>query len=150
MSENVIMEKAVEYSLRATKSEFHRVRILGQNDAAEYIRKFFDDDIMIYESCFILLMNQQNHVIGYAKISQGGVTGTVVDPKIVCKYAVDSLATGVIFAHNHPSGSRKFSDADLMITRKVKEALKWLDVTLHDSMIITEDGYESMASEGLL
>ena len=74
----------------------------------------------IYESVFILLLNRHNNTIGYAKISQGGVTGTVIDVKIIAKYIIDSLASGLILAHNHPSGNTRASSEDINITNKVK------------------------------
>lgn len=114
------------------------------------VRKFFHEDITIYESFFILLLDRQNKTIGWAKISQGGVAGTVVDPKIVAKYAVDALASGVILCHNHPSGNLKPSVADKEITEKMKKGLGFLDIHLIDHMILTESGYTSFADEGLI
>ena len=93
-------------------------------------------------------MSNANKTIGYAKISQGGITGSVVDVRIVCKYAIDSLAVGVIVAHNHPSGTLKPSQSDLDITKKLSTALKTLDVVLLDHVILTADGFYSMKNKG--
>ena len=138
------------FSLKKEKTDIENIKIQNSKDAAEYIRNFYYDDIEIYESCFILLLNRANKTIGYAKISQGGVSGTVVDVKIIVKYAVESLASGVILAHNHPSGNLYPSNGDIAITRKVKEALKLLDSQLLDHVIISADGYKSLADEGIL
>lgn len=142
--------KAIEYSLKATKSDFDRAKIKSSKDAYNYIKQFYFDDIDIYESCFILLLNNSNDVIGYAKISQGGILSTVVDVRLICKYAVDSLATSVILAHNHPSGTLKPSNPDIQITKKTKEALSLFDCTLVDHIILTSNSYSSLADEGFM
>lgn len=134
----------VQFELKRLQTEFPAVKINSIKDAEQVVRKFYGDDIEIFESCFILLLNNANLTIGYAKISQGGITGTVVDTRIVAKYAIESLATGVILAHNHPSGNLTSSNADIMITKKLREGLKIFDIQLLDSMIITKDGYSSV------
>ena len=133
-----------KFELKCSDSEFKSVKITNGDDSFNVIRNFYSDDIEIFESCFILLLNNSNNTIGYAKISQGGITGTVVDIRIIAKYAIDSLATGVIFAHNHPSGNLKASEQDLLMTKKIKEGLKTLDINLIDSLIITSNGYTSI------
>ena len=144
------MKTIEKISLVKEPTEFKRVKIGSSSDASEYIRQFYDSDIEIYESCFILLLNRQNQTIGYSKISQGGIVGTVVDVKIILKYVVESLATGVILAHNHPSGNLKPSREDELITEKIKKALALVDSSLFDHVILTRDGYTSMADEGLI
>ena len=142
--------KAVEYTITAKKQEFDNIKILTSNDAVNFARNFYHDDILIYESSFIILTNASMRTIGYAKISQGGVCGTVVDAKIVAKYAIDCLAAGVIFIHNHPSGNAKASHQDIELSKKLRIGLKMLDVNLTDSIILTENGYMSMVDEGII
>jgi DNA repair protein RadC len=137
-------------SLKKEKSDFPRCKVTSSKDASDYIRQFFYDDIEIFESFFILLLNRANNTIGYAKISQGGIAGTVVDVRIIAKYAIESLCSGVILAHNHPSGNNQPSKEDINITQKIKEALKLFDVTVLDHVILTADNYYSMADEGVL
>lgn len=138
-----------QYQITTKASEFPKKKIRSSDDSYEVIKQFWHEDIEIYESFFILLLNRANMTIGWAKISQGGITGTVVDVKILLKYVVDSLASGVIIAHNHPSGNLIPSQSDIDITRKVKEALSYLDSQLLDHLIITPDnGYHSMADNG--
>ena len=144
------MKTIEKISLVKEPTEFKRVKIGSSSDASEYIRQFYDSDIEIYESCFILLLNRQNQTIGYSKISQGGIVGTVVDVKLILKYVVESLATGVILAHNHPSGNLQPSREDELITEKIKKALALVDSSLFDHVILTRDGYTSMADEGLI
>lgn len=139
-----------ELTLKRNPTDFKRVKIRSSKDGAKYIRNFYSDDLTIFESFFILLLNNQNNTIGYAKISQGGITGTVVDVRIVCKYAIESLCTSVIVCHNHPSGTLNPSRADEAITRKIKQALSLFDIRLLDHIILTEDSYFSFADEGIL
>ena len=101
------------YELKKVKTDFPCQKITSAQDAANFIKNFYGDDIEIFESVFLLLLNQANNTIGYAKISQGGIAGSVVDIRIICKYAVESLSTGVIIAHNHPSGNKKPSESDI-------------------------------------
>lgn len=145
------MEKKIKlYELKKLQSDFPAVSIQSSKDASDFIRQFYSDDIEIFESSFILLMNRARETIGYAKISQGGITGTVVDLRLIAKYAVDSLATQVILAHNHPSGNLKPSEQDIDITRKAKQGLALLDITVDDHIILTKDGYLSLLEEGLM
>jgi DNA repair protein RadC len=138
------------FELRKVQTEFPKVKIANSKGAEEFIRQFYGDDIAIYESFFLLLLNQANHTIGYAKISQGGVGGTVVDPKIVAKYAVDALASRIILAHNHPSGNLVASDADFKVTKKISSAMELLDIQVMDHLILTEDGCLSLADQGFM
>ena len=131
------------YELRRIASEFPKRKVTSSRDAADFMRSFYFEDLTIFESSFILLLNQANDTIGYAKISQGGITGTVVDARIVAHYAVASLATGVILCHNHPSGQCRPSENDLTITSKVKAGLQLLDITLLDHVILTDESYYS-------
>ena len=138
------------YELKKLQTQFPSEKITSSKSAADFIRQFYTDDIEIFESCFLLLLNHANKTIGYAKISQGGITGTVVDVRLIAKYAVEALATGVILCHNHPSGNLKPSQPDIDITTKTKNALYMLDIKLLDHIILTADGYTSLADEGYM
>lgn len=144
------MKKIKRFELKTSQTNLEQVKISNSENAADFIRQFYSDDIEIYESFFILLLNRANKVIGYAKISQGGVCGTVVDKKILLKYVIDSLASGVIIAHNHPSGNTSPSDADIRITKEVKELCKLVDSALLDHVILTADSFYSFADNGNL
>ena len=143
-------KKAVEYSITAKKQNFEIIKIKSSTDSYEFARKFYHEDILIYESSFIILLNRAGNVSGYAKISQGGVCGTIVDTRIIAKYAIDSLAESVIFIHNHPSGNTLPSREDISMSKKIKEALRLFSINLLDSIVLSEDGYYSMADEGVL
>ena len=146
------MKYVSEYKIttKKYKSKLESETITDSKKSYGFIKKFWHKDINIYESFFILLMNQANETMAYAKISQGGVAGTIVDVKIVAKYAVDCLASSVILAHNHPSGNPNPSRADISITKKIKEGLKLLDIQVLDHLILFEGGYTSLADENLM
>lgn len=147
---NKAIMKAKKFDLKATDSEFNKVKITGSESAEQYIRQFYSDDLEIFESFFILLLNRANETIGYAKISQGGIVGTVVDKKILLKYVVESLASGVILAHNHPSGNTNPSEADIKITREIKELCNLIDSPVLDHIILTANSYYSFSDNGKL
>ena len=139
-----------EYKIVPVKNDenFIKVKISSSEDAANYCRQFYFDDITVYESFFLLLLNRENNTIGWAKISQGGITGTVADVTLIAKYVVDSLAKGAIICHNHPSGNLTPSNPDISLTQQVKAALAFFDCKLLDSLILTEQSYYSMGDEG--
>jgi DNA repair protein RadC len=105
---------------------------------------------LITEEFWVVFLNHRNKIIGKQKISAGGLTATVVDIRILFKHAIERLATSIILAHNHPSGTLKPSQADIQLTNKIKEAGKVLDVQLLDHLIIADTGYYSFADEGRL
>lgn len=140
--------KNYNLTVKESESEFKKVKITSSKEAYKVIKQFYHEDIEIYESFFILLLNRANETIGYAKISQGGVTGTVVDTKIIAKYCIDTLASSVILAHNHPSGNLYPSNADIKITTKIKKALGFIDTAVLDHLILSKKGYYSFADEG--
>ena len=137
-------------SLVKEPSLIKNVKITSSTDAYNYCKQFYFGDLEIYESMFLLLLNSANNTTGYAKISQGGISGTVLDIKIILKYALESLASGIILCHNHPSGNTEPSEADKKITNKLKEACKLMDITLLDHVIITKENFTSFADEGLM
>ena len=96
------------------------------------------------------IYHRGNKTIGYAKISQGGIVGTVIDTTIIAKYCVEALAKSVVLCHNHPSGTLLPSEADKAITKKIAEALKIFDCAVLDQIILTEDTYFSFADDGLM
>ena len=118
--------------------------------AADYARQFYLGDIDVYESMFIILLNRANNATSFAKISQGGVIGTVADIKIIAKYAIEGLACSIILIHNHPSGNVQPSKPDEVLTERLREGLKLLDVDLIDHVIISKDNHFSFADNEIL
>ena len=147
-----IKESIIEFTLKATPNPniIAPVFIKKAGDLFAFAKQLYSDDIHIYESFFIICLKPSGKVIGYSKISQGGIGGTLVDIRLICKYALDSLASGIILAHNHPSGNLKPSLADESITKKIKQALDLFDINLLDHLILTDEGYYSFAENYLL
>lgn len=138
------------FELKKLQTDFPAKKITGTQDAANFIRQFWGDDIEVFESFYILMLNRSGITTAYAKISQGGIVGTVVDVRLICKYAIESLCTSVIVAHNHPSGNKLTSGHDKAITAKIKNALAILDIELLDHIILTKSDYYSFADEEAL
>jgi DNA repair protein RadC len=102
-----------------------------------------------HEEFWVLFLNNSNKVLFKTQLSKGGMTGTMVDVRIVFKIAFEQNATAIILAHNHPSGKLQASDADIQITKKIKTAGQQLDIPVLDHIIITENGYYSFVDEGI-
>ena len=141
-----------ELTLKFKSGIIKKVQIKSSKDAADYLRTMFNDDTMeVSESVVVVFMNRCNNSIGWFKVSQGGISGTVIDVRLVLVTALKCLASGMIICHNHPSGNTSPSDADGKITQKLKEAGSLMDVQLLDHLILTPDGgYFSFADEGML
>lgn len=108
------------------------------------------ENIDFIEHFKILLLNRANRVIGLIDISTGGTTGTVVDAKLIFAAAIKANACGIILAHNHPSGTKRPSNADISLTRKLVAIGDMLDISVLDHLILTSEGYYSFSEEGLL
>lgn len=118
-----------------------RTVIRNADDAAKFLFASWDrSTIEHFETVKILLLNRAHQVLGVAIISQGGLSGSVIDIRIVAQYALTANASSVILAHNHPSGNRSPSIADIQITEKVKNAMQLLDIQLLDHLILNKDG----------
>ena len=143
--------KVKEYSLKYNKTGIDTRIIRNSTDTSEVLREVFDaDEINIYECFYILLLNNSLKVQGYAKISQGGITHTTADTKLIAKYAIDSLASNVVLAHNHPSGNTTPSGQDKQLTDNIVKALQLLEVKVIDHIILTDSEYFSFSDSGLL
>lgn len=126
-------------------------KITSSKDVADFIRKTFQrGEVQLQEQFIVLYLNQANEVIGYYKHTKGGINSTIADIRIVLSVALKASAVSIIISHNHPSGNTKPSDADLQLTRKIKESGKVMDINLLDHVIVTKDNYYSFADEGLL
>jgi DNA repair protein RadC len=140
-----------ELKLQYRPSEFICKQLKNSKDSRDIFFQLFEDNIDIYESMFAVYLNRANKTIGFVRISQGGLSGTVVDIRIILKYAIESLASSVIICHNHPSGNHLPSEADKRVTTKLKQACDILEIKLLDHIIITStDAYYSFADNGLI
>jgi DNA repair protein radc len=133
---------------RSVVEPLERRRIASSSDVAEIFQPLLTD--LPHEEFWIILLNRSNKIIEKHRISQGGLSGTVTDIRIIMKLAIDSLASGIIAIHNHPSGNRFPSDADKNITEKLKQASSTFDIQLLDHVIVAHRQFFSFADEGLI
>lgn len=140
---------ALELGKRRRKAEaIDRQKITCSKDVFEYFSAVIGD--YAYETFFILLLNRANKIIRHIQISEGGITGTVADPKKIFKMALEHNATSIILCHNHPSGNINPSEADIRLTKKLKNAGDMLDIPVLDHIVLGDEKYYSFADEGEL
>jgi len=125
-----------------------REKVAGSKDVFELFHGEIADSP--YESFWVLLLNRANRVIRKVNISEGGISGTVADPKKIFKMSLDHNASSLILCHNHPSGNTQPSEADIRLTRKLKEAGLLLDLPVLDHLIVGGESYFSFADEGMI
>lgn len=125
--------------------------VTDPESAAAICRKCFESDLIDWKEEFIVIaLNRANKVLGFYKISSGGVAGTVADPKVIFQFALLCNASRLILSHNHPSGNKQPSHGDRDITDKLVKAGRTLDIEIVDHIIITSEGYTSFCEEGWL
>ncbi len=122
--------------------------IKNGNEVATYLQTILKD--YRREVFAVVFLNRANKINHFEIVSEGGITGTVADPRIILKRALENDAVNIILCHNHPSGSLKPSKADEELTHKIKEAAKYFDIKVLDHLIVSDDGYYSFADEGIL
>jgi DNA repair protein RadC len=144
-----IAEVELVYSTKVKPS--NRIKISSSKDAYEILNQTWNvNTIELREEMKVILLNNWHKVLGIYNVSHGGITGTVADPKLIFAAALKANATGIILAHNHPSGNSQPSQADIGLTRKCKEIGELLDIKILDHMIMTTEGYYSFADEGIM
>jgi DNA repair protein RadC len=140
---------ALELGKRRKESEFSsKSKIYGSRDAADFFQPLLGD--LNHEEFWVMLLNRGNKIIDTFMVSQGGISGTIIDVRLILKKALEKLASSMILCHNHPSGTMQASDADNKITTKIKEAALLMDITVLDHIIIGQNKYLSFADEGML
>jgi len=125
-----------------------KVKISSSNEIADYLQTALKD--YSYEVFAVVFLNRANKIKSFQMISTGGLTGTVADPRIILKKALEEEATSLVLVHNHPSGNLKPSRADEELTQKIRLAASYMDIMVLDHIIVSEEGYYSFADEGLL
>ncbi len=144
---NTIREIKLSYS----KNGIEYIKITDSNSAYNVLLENWDaDTIQLQEEFKVLLLNRANHVLGIYNLSKGGVSGTIVDIKLLLAATIKANASGIIIAHNHPSGNLKPSTNDVQLTKKIKDATKLCDISLLDHLIICNHAYYSFSDEGKL
>lgn len=141
-----ISEISLNYKRKVKASE--RPRVSCSKDAEKLFRENWNDlTINLYEEFKILLLDRNNSCMGIVPISQGGVSGTLVDAKLVFASALKARACAIILGHNHPSGNTKPSQSDISLTKRFVKGASYLDLKILDHLILTEDSYHSFADE---
>jgi|SRR6185312_4885733 len=144
----ITIAAALELSKRRRQAEVkEKEKIGGSKDVYEYFHHLAD---LRNEEFWVMYLNRANKIISAQKISQGGITGTVADTRIIFKIALDHFACAIILCHNHPSGNLTPSEEDKTLTKKIKQAGQILDINTLDHLIISDAGYFSFADEGML
>lgn len=133
---------------RQATNPLQKITVTSSSDIAEYLTIKLRD--YRHEVFGVLFLNRANKINHFEIISEGGITGTVADPRIILKKALEEDAVSIILCHNHPSGSLKPSRADEELTLKIKEASKFFDIRILDHLIVSDSGYYSFADEGIL
>lgn len=140
---------AAEFGRRVARATARDVEcITSDGDVVQLMRPIFDG--MSHEECWALYLTSSNRIIERQRVSQGGVQATVVDHRLIVKRALELLSTQIILVHNHPSGAASPSDADKVLTRKIKEAAALFDIQLLDHIIISSEGHFSLRREGMM
>ncbi|MEO6540964.1 MAG: DNA repair protein RadC [Ferruginibacter sp.] len=148
-AKSIIIAAALELGRRRHGSEaLEKTVIRSSRDIAQYLQATLKDHS--YEVFAVVFLNRANKINHFEIISKGGITGTVADPRVILKKALEEDATSIVLCHNHPSGNLQPSRADEELTKKIKEAAGYFDIKIIDHIIVSEEGFYSFADEGIL
>jgi len=139
---------ALELGIRRNASGIKKDLVTKSGDIANYLRATLE--YRKQEVFAVVFLNRGNKVTHLEIISEGGLTGTVADPRVILKKALENDATSLVLCHNHPSGNLRPSKADEILTQKIKQAAAFLDISIMDHIIVSNEGYFSFADEGML
>lgn len=148
-AKSIIIAAALELGRRRHASAaLEKTVVRSSRDIAAYLQATLKD--YSYEVFAVVFLNRANKINHFEIISKGGITGTVADPRVILKKALEEDATAIVLCHNHPSGNLKPSRADEDLTKKIKEAAAYFDIKIIDHIIVSEDGFYSFADDGIL
>ncbi|MBO2546111.1 JAB domain-containing protein [Salegentibacter sp. BDJ18] len=150
MTTNIFDIAEVSISYKTGRITADRNKINSSQCAYSIAKQAAADHIEHYECFYIMMLNNANQVLGVSKLSQGGITGTLVDIRLIFQHLLKANATSLILFHNHPSGTLRPSEPDKKLTAKIKDACAFFDIKLLDHLIITEESYFSFADDGIL
>lgn len=139
---------AMELGIRRNMADYKKEVILTSRDLANYLKAQFQ--FKRHEVFAVVFLNRANKINHFEIISEGGITGTVADPRIILKRALEHDAISMVLCHNHPSGSLKPSRQDEELTERIKIAAKFFDIRIMDHLIVSDEGFYSFADEGIL
>lgn len=144
----ITIAAALELGVRRNMAENKKEVILSSKDIAGFLQAQLQ--YKSHEVFAVVFLNRSNKINHYEIISEGGITGTVADPRIILKKALEHEAVSIVLCHNHPSGNLKPSRQDQELTNKIKEAAQYFDIKVLDHIIVSNEGYYSFADEGML
>ncbi len=147
-AKSITIAAALELGIRRSANNSKKEYITRSGDIADYLRATLE--FKKKEVFAVVFLNRGNKVTHTEIISEGGMTSTVADPRIILRKALEHEATAIILCHNHPSGNLQPSHADELLTQKIKQAASFLDIRIMDHIIVSNEGYFSFADEGLL
>ena len=145
---NQVSEVQLSYKNKVKKAD--RIKISNSQNCYDAVKDYYSDFVDYKEKFGVLVMNRDNEALAFKIVSEGDLTGTVVDMKEIFLIAIKVRGSSIIIFHNHPSGKLKPSESDKKITDKISKSGKMLDVNLLDHIIISSEGYYSFADEGLI
>jgi len=149
MARAITLQAALELGNRRNNS-YGEEKIMIRNSESAFALLYPIIGELDHEEFWIIILNRAHKVLKTEKISQGGLTGTVIDTRMILKHALDKRATSIIISHNHPSGNKTPSEADISITKKIKHAAGIMDIPVLDHVIVAGKAYFSFADEGLM
>lgn len=144
----VTIAAALELGIRRSMADNKKQIVMSSKDIADYLKAKLQ--YMKHEVFAVVFLNRSNKINHYEVVSEGGMTGTVADPRIILRKALEHEAVSIVLCHNHPSGSLRPSRQDEQLTNKIKEAASYFDIKILDHIIVSEEGYYSFADDGLL
>ena len=145
----ITIAAAMELGRRRNSSDFlNKTTVRSSGEIANYLKVVLKD--YPHEVFAVLFLNRANKILHFEIVSSGGLTGTVADPRIILKKALDTGATSLVLSHNHPSGNLRPSRADEELTQKIRQAGLYFDIKVLDHIIVSDEGYYSFADEGLI
>ncbi len=144
----VSIAAALELGIRRAMEENRKDIVSSSRDVANFLKAHIENKS--HEVFTVLYLNKANKVNHYETVSEGGISGTVADPRIILRKALEHNATQIVLCHNHPSGSLKPSRQDEELTSKIKQAANYFDIKVLDHIIVSDEGYFSFADEGIL
>lgn len=138
-----------EYTLKAKPTQRETRELNNSQDTFEELRNIYNPDTAtIYETAYVLYLNQSNRIKGFMKLSEGGMTNVIVDPRLVMMGALGCSATSIVLSHNHPSGNPRPSEDDRKLTQKLMAACKLMDISFIDHIVIGAGRYYSFRDHG--
>lgn len=147
----IVREASFCWTSKTKVKQSELVKVRNSDSAYEYLKKVYGEDEMeSREYFYVVFLNRANRIMGHNLVSMGGVSGTVVDPKMIFAPALSCGASAIIISHNHPSGNTSPSEQDIKLTRKLVECGKFLEISVLDHIIVTSETYYSFADEGTL